>query len=94
MKHKQPGRKPNFMRLAGIMRGLPSDLSQRKGYSRSSGSLNETDYLLHNPVNARRLLAATRQLHSGKSQVRPPADDKASEATMEDRNRAGYFDSK
>ena len=25
-----------FMRLAGILHGLPSDLSQRKGYSRSA----------------------------------------------------------
>jgi hypothetical protein len=31
---KTNGGKP-FMRLAGVMRGLPPDLSQRKGYSKS-----------------------------------------------------------
>jgi hypothetical protein len=28
----------SFMRLAGSLHGLPSDLSQRKGYSRSAKS--------------------------------------------------------
>ncbi|KAF0243441.1 MAG: hypothetical protein FD180_3331 [Planctomycetota bacterium] len=34
-KARAAGAKRGFMRLAGIIRGMPRDLSRRKGYSRS-----------------------------------------------------------
>jgi hypothetical protein len=45
MKRKLLKDEKPFMRLAGIMKGLPSDLSQRKGYSRTPISKKQSPKL-------------------------------------------------